>query len=70
MKLSHFSIRHPAIVTILAISVLVFGLLSLSTLTQEFLPNVSLPSIMIISQYPGVEAEIVEDQVTSVLEDA
>lgn len=70
MRLSTFSIRHPAIVTILSIAVLVFGLLSLSTLTQEFLPDVSLPSIMIVSEYPGVEAELVEEQVTSVIEDA
>jgi HAE1 family hydrophobic/amphiphilic exporter-1 len=70
MRLSTFSIRHPAIVTILSIAVLVFGLLSLSTLTQEFLPDVSLPTIMIVSEYPGVEAELVEEQVTSVIEDA
>jgi HAE1 family hydrophobic/amphiphilic exporter-1 len=70
MRLSSFSIRHPAIVTILSIAVLVFGMLSLSTLTQEFLPDVSLPSIMIVSEYPGVEAELVEEQVTSVIEDA
>jgi HAE1 family hydrophobic/amphiphilic exporter-1 len=49
---------------------MVFGVLSLSTLTQEFLPDVSLPTIMIVSEYPGVEAELVEDQVTSTLEDA
>ncbi|MGM0431980.1 MAG: efflux RND transporter permease subunit [Spirochaetota bacterium] len=70
MILSKFSIRHPAIVTILAIAVALFGLLSLSTLQREFLPDVSLPSVMIVTQYPGVEAELIEQDVTSVLEDA
>lgn len=70
MKISSFSIRHPAIIIIVGIAVLIFGTLSLTTLNQEFLPNVSLPSIVVIAQYPGVEAEVVEDKVTKVLEDS
>ncbi len=70
MRISSFSIRHPAVIIILGVAVLVFGLLSLSTLNQEFLPNVSLPSVIVIAQYPGVEADLVEQEVTSILEDA
>ncbi len=69
MRISTFSIKHPAIIIIVGIAVVGFGILAGYSLNEEFLPNVSLPTVMVITQYPGVEAEIIEDKVTNVLED-
>ena len=70
MRIADFSIRHPAIITIVAVAVLVFGAVALSTLSQELIPDTSLPTLVIVTTYPGVGPQEMERQVTSVLEDA
>ncbi len=69
MRLSSFAIHHSAIIIILGLAVIIFGIISLSTLNQEFLPDVSIPSIMILTQYPGVDAQKVEE-VSETIEEA
>ena len=69
MKLSSFAIHHPAIIVIVGLAVLVFGILALTSLNQEFIPDVSIPTIMVVTQYPGVDASTVEG-VTGIIEDS
>jgi len=69
MNISRFAVRHPAVITILMITALVFGVIALSTINQEFLPNVALPEIIVVTQYPGAGPEDVEREVTDVLEE-
>jgi len=69
MRLSRFAIDHPAIVIIIMTALLLFGLIALSTLNQEFLPNVALPQITVITFYPGVGPTDIEKDVTNVLEE-
>lgn len=68
MKLTDFSVRHPAIIGILTLAAAVFGLLAGTALRQEVLPESALPVIFITTVYPGAGPEIVEEQVTDVLE--
>ncbi|MFW6213544.1 MAG: efflux RND transporter permease subunit, partial [Spirochaetota bacterium] len=68
MKLTDFSVRHPAIIGILTLAGAVFGLLAGSALRQEVLPESSLPVIFITTVYPGAGPEVVEEQVTDVIE--
>lgn len=70
MRLSSLAVDHPAIVIILTIALVLAGILSVLSLTQEFLPNVALPSIIVLTTYPGVDASTIESNVTSILEDA
>ncbi|MBN2049207.1 MAG: efflux RND transporter permease subunit [Spirochaetales bacterium] len=70
MKVSDFSIKHPAIITILLIAVFVFGLLSFIGLKQELFPPIQLPSVLIVTTYPGVGPEDIDTQITSVIEDS
>lgn len=69
MKLSHNAIRHPAIVLIITAALSIFGVLAIMSMNREFLPNISLPSISVITFYPGVGPEDIEEQVTDPLED-
>lgn len=69
MKVSEFSVKHPAVIGMLLIVLLVFGVLSISTTNIEFMGDLSMPSIIVISVYPGASAEDVEEDVTKILED-
>lgn len=70
MKATNFAIRHPVIVTIISITVLVLGFASLQLMNKEFIPDISMPGIMVVTLYPGVGAGQVEEEVTDVLEEA
>ena len=69
MKLSHFAVRHPVVIGMLLIVLGVFGALALSSINIEFMGDVSAPTVIVVSIYPGADAEDVEADVTSVLED-
>lgn len=68
-KISHFAADHPAIVSILLITCLLFGLISLQGMTTSLIADLSLPQIYIISIYPGASPEDVENDVSKVIED-
>ena len=70
MKIADFSAQHPVIITILLVTLLVFGGLAAANLIQEMFPPVELPTVAIITTYPGAGPEEVERDVTEVLEDA
>lgn len=68
-KISHFAADHPAVVSILLITCLVFGIISLQGMTTSLIADLSLPQIYIISIYPGASPEDVENDVSKVIED-
>lgn len=69
MKISRFSVRHPAVLTMILLALLLFGLLSISSTNVEFISNMDLPQIFVIAVYPGASAEDIESEVVDVLED-
>ena len=70
MKLSEFSVKHPVVISMSLIVLLAFGLFSLSTMPMEFMADISMPQAIVYTVYPGASAEDVEQDVSSVLEDA
>ncbi len=66
--LSHLAIRRPLGTAAVAAVVLVLGLFAGSRLAVNLLPEVVYPLIQISVNYPGVAPEIMEEQVTRVLE--
>ena len=44
-----WSVNHPVTVTVIFILVVVLGAISLSKLGIEFLPNITLPTMMVIT---------------------
>ena len=70
MRISHFAVRHPAIIGMLLIVLIAFGLYAFSGLNIEFMADISLPTVEVLAVYPGSGAEDVEKDVTDVLERA
>jgi len=69
MKPSSLAIRHPVPVFVVAMAILVFGVLALVFLKREFVPSIIMPSIRVITLWPGVSAENIDGDVTEILEE-
>ncbi len=70
MKISEFSIKHPVVITMMIIVLVVFGIYSLSLMPTEFMADISMPQAIVFTIYPGASAEDVEQDVTKILEDS
>ncbi|TDT61735.1 efflux RND transporter permease subunit [Frigoribacterium sp. PhB116] len=68
--LSVFSLRNRALIALVTIVVAVFGGIALTSLKQELAPNVQFPQIAIVSSYPGATPEVVNDDVSTPIEQA
>ncbi len=66
--LTHASIRRPVGTLAIASVVLVLGLFFVDRLPVNLLPEVEFPLVRITVNYPGVAPEVMEEQVTRVLE--
>src|SRR5262245_1963327 len=70
MKITEFSIRNPLVVSGLAVALCLFGLFAYFRLGVATMPNLDLPSVAVVTAYPGADPETVETNVTKVIEDA
>ena len=67
---SVFSLRNRALIALVTIVVGIFGGVALTSLKQELIPSLSLPQLFIISSYPGASPEVVNDDVSTPVENA
>jgi HAE1 family hydrophobic/amphiphilic exporter-1 len=70
MWISDVSIRRPVFATMVIMSFMVLGIVSMTRLGIDLFPDVSFPFINISVVYPGASPEEVETLVTRPLEDA
>lgn len=68
MILSDYAVRHPAVITILLVVLLVAGVLAFSALNREMVPPTGLPQANVITRWPGASAREVEEAITRRLE--
>ncbi|MEU4384293.1 efflux RND transporter permease subunit [Promicromonospora sp. NPDC023805] len=68
--LARLSLANRAVVALLTIAIAVFGVLSMTSLKQELIPSLQLPTGIVSAQYQGSSPEVVEEQVTDVIEEA
>ncbi len=68
--LIRFSLHHRALVLMLALVVLLFGAQTLTQLPVEVLPDMTKPTVTILTEAPGLAPEEVETLVTQPLENA
>ncbi|MCK9222831.1 MAG: efflux RND transporter permease subunit [Limnochordia bacterium] len=66
--LSEFSIRKPYTVVIGVIIVIILGIVSLSDMTTDLLPNINLPYAVVVTTYPGASPEEVETRLSRPIE--
>jgi len=70
MKLPDLSVKHPITTTMVFLALLILGLVSLSQLGLELLPDISFPTAVVFTPYPGVGPEEIESSLTEPIEDA
>ena len=68
--LSIFSLRNRALIALITIVVAVFGGISLTLFKQELIPSLSLPSVYIVTSYPGASPDVVSKDVSTPIESA
>jgi len=70
MKLIDFFISHPVTTATLFLTVIILGIISLTQLNVNLLPDLAYPRLAVIVEYPGVSAIEIETLVTAHLEAA
>ena len=70
MQLAELSIRRPVFATVLSLLVLLIGAVSFSNLSVREYPKIDEPVVTVKVRYAGASAEVIETQVTKVLEDS
>ncbi|WP_423463141.1 efflux RND transporter permease subunit [Promicromonospora sp. MS192] len=69
-RLARLSLANRAVVALVTIAIAVFGVVSMTALKQELIPSLQLPTGIVSAQYPGSSPQVVEEQVTDVIEEA
>ena len=70
MNISEICVRRPVFATVLSLAVVLIGLVSYQRLSVREYPKIDPPVVSVETSYPGASAEIIESQVTRVLEDS
>jgi len=70
MSAFEFFIRRPVFATVISLMVVLLGLVSFRLLTVREYPNIDEPIVSVRTEYPGASAEIIETQVTQILENS
>lgn len=69
MLLSDVSVKRPVFATVISLVLICFGVLSFLQLPLREYPDTSPPIVTVSTNYPGASAEIVETQITQLIED-
>jgi multidrug efflux pump len=68
--ISDVSIRRPVFATVMSLVLVLVGIVSYQRLTVREYPNIDPPVVTVDTTYRGASAEIIETQVTQVLEES
>ena len=70
MSLFELFVRRPVLSTVLSLLVMLVGIVSYDRLTVREYPNIDEPIVSVRTDYRGASAEIIETQVTQILENS
>ena len=68
MNISELTIKRPVLATVLVLVIVLFGIIGYLSLPVREYPNVENPIITVRVNYPGANAEVIENQITEPLE--
>ncbi|MDP9948810.1 MULTISPECIES: efflux RND transporter permease subunit [Streptomyces] len=68
--LSRFSLAQRALIGLISIVALVFGVIAIPQLKQQLLPTIELPMVSVLAPYQGASPDVVEKQVVEPLENS
>ncbi len=69
MVLSDVSVKRPVLAAVISLLLVVFGIMAFRALPLREYPDISPPVVSISTNYPGASADVVESQITEVIED-
>lgn len=69
MKLPKISVNRPVTTLMVFLAILLFGLVAIFRLPLDIMPKMELPTLTVITTYPGASAKEVEQQVSKPLEE-
>ncbi|ALE06504.1 hydrogenase expression protein [Arthrobacter sp. ERGS1:01] len=69
-RLAQLSLGNRALIALITIFAVVFGVITLGSLKQELIPSIEFPQITVVSAMPGASPEVVDKQVSEPLESA
>jgi len=69
MWISDTSVRRPVLALVLNLLIVVFGLVSFTTLPLREYPDIDPPVVSVVTNYPGASASVVETRITQAIED-
>ncbi|ANP74125.1 Acriflavin resistance protein [Cryobacterium arcticum] len=62
--------KNRALIALITIVAAIFGSLALTSLKQELIPSLQLPTLLVSTSYPGASPEVVNDDVSTPIERA
>ncbi|PYI39644.1 hydrogenase expression protein [Arthrobacter psychrolactophilus] len=69
-KLAKMSLGNRALIALITIFAVVFGVITLGSLKQELIPSIEFPQITVVSAMPGASPAVIDKQVSEPLEAA
>ncbi len=69
-RLANVSLGNRALIALITVFVMIFGVITARDLKQELIPSITIPTAFIITTYPGASPQVVEESVTSPIEQA
>lgn len=69
MWVSDTSVRRPVLALVLNLLIIVFGIVSFTSLPLREYPDIDPPVVSVVTNYPGASASVVEARITEVIED-
>lgn len=69
MILSDISVRRPVLATVMSLVLILVGLVSYTRLPVRDLPEIEPPIVSVETRYRGANAQVIENQITQVIED-
>ena len=70
MSLAEFSVRKPVTIMMIFSGMIFLGLVCVSKLPQELLPEISYPQLTVVTTYANAAPEEVETLITKVIEES
>ncbi|MCU1573129.1 MAG: efflux transporter permease subunit, partial [Micrococcaceae bacterium] len=69
-RLATLSLGNRALIALITIFAMVFGVITMGSLKQELIPSIEFPQITVVTTMPGASPEVVDKQVSAPLETA
>ncbi len=67
-RLAQLSLGNRALIALITIFAIVFGVITLGSLKQELIPSIEFPQITVVTAAPGSSPEVVDKQISEPLE--